>query len=148
LALGADVPFFLFEGAAWATGIGEVLEPFPLPAAWYVLVNPGVAVSTAWVYRNLGLTTPGGVAKMPGFPKTAADLPALLHNDLERVTAAHFPVVTEIKERLLSAGAAGALMSGSGPTVFGVFTGESAARQAAAALPLETGWRVFVVQSM
>jgi 4-diphosphocytidyl-2-C-methyl-D-erythritol kinase len=146
LALGADVPFFLFENSAWATGIGEILEPFPLPAAWYVLVNPGVAVSTAWVYRNLALTTPGTAARMPGFPRTALDLAALLRNDLERVTAASFPVVNEVKELLLSSGAAGALMSGSGPTVFGLFTGEAVARSAAEALAARPGWRVFVVE--
>ena len=55
--LGADVPFFVFGADAWATGIGDVLERVEgLPPVWYVLVNPGLAVSTAWVYQNLGLT--------------------------------------------------------------------------------------------
>lgn len=146
VALGADVPFFLFEESAWATGIGEILRPFPVPPAWYVLVNPGVAVSTAWVYGNLALTTPWAAAKMPGFPRTALELKDLLHNDLERVTIAGFPVVLEIKDQLFSLGAAGALMSGSGPTVFGLFSDEAAARQAAENLAANREWRVFVVQ--
>ncbi len=72
--LGADVPFFIFQQSAWATGIGEKLKPFRIDLpVWYVLVNPGLAVSTAWVYGNLALTSPGPAAKMPGFPKTAGE---------------------------------------------------------------------------
>ncbi len=146
-ALGADVPFFIFGGAALATGIGTELAPVDgLPAVWYVLVNPGVAVSTAWVYGNLGLTTTASVAKLPGFPRTIEELTAQLHNDLEGVTAGHYPQIGEVKQRLLQQGAAGALMSGSGPTVFGVFASEDAARRGAAALTDTPGWKVFVVQ--
>jgi 4-diphosphocytidyl-2-C-methyl-D-erythritol kinase len=145
--LGADVPFFIFSRTAWATGIGEVLEPFDVPLPlWYVLVNPGIAVSTAWVYGNLELTAPGGMAKMPGFPKSAAEVAGFLHNDLERVTVRHHPVLAEIKERLLSQGAFGALMSGSGPTVFGAFQGETEAKKAAESFADENGWRTLVVQ--
>jgi 4-diphosphocytidyl-2-C-methyl-D-erythritol kinase len=145
--LGADVPFFLFEGAAWATGIGDVLEKVEgLPSVWYVLVNPGIAVSTAWVYQNLGLTSGGGAAKLPRFSGTAKGLSSLLRNDLEKVTVSRHPVVEEIKNRLLNNGAAGALMSGSGPTVFGVFAEEGTARRAAEAFSTEGGWKVFVVQ--
>ncbi len=145
--LGADVPFFLFQQSAWATGIGEVLKPFHLPPAWYLLVNPGLAVSTAWVYRNLGLTSPGPAAKMPGFPKAIAGLAGLLHNDLERVTVGRYPLLSAIKEQLLAAGAAGALMSGSGPTVFGVFAREDAARQAGTEFAqAHPDWRIFVAQ--
>ncbi|MFA5515229.1 MAG: 4-(cytidine 5'-diphospho)-2-C-methyl-D-erythritol kinase [Desulfuromonadales bacterium] len=145
--IGADVPFFLFRHSAWATGIGDVLTPFPLPSVWYLLVNPGLAVSTAWVYGNFGLTSPGPVAKMPGFPKTAEDLIRLLHNDLESVTISRYPLLAEIKELLLANGAIGALMSGSGPTVFGVFLQEAAARQASASLAAgNPDWRLFVVE--
>jgi 4-diphosphocytidyl-2-C-methyl-D-erythritol kinase len=145
--LGADVPFFLFQGAAWATGIGDVLEKIEgLPPVWYVLVNPGVAVSTAWVYQNLGLTSVGGAARLPRFSGTAEGLVSLLHNDLESVTVSRFPVVEEIKTMLRNNGASGALMSGSGPTVFGVFAEEASARRAAEAMSAEDAWRVFVVQ--
>lgn len=145
--LGADVPFFLFEQTAWATGIGERLERFPVePSPWYVLVNPGLPVSTAWVYRNMGLTRVRGVARMPRFPRTEEDLVGLLHNDLERVTTARFPQIRDIKSGLLAHGAGGALMSGSGPTVFGVFFSQEKAEAAAEALARESDWVSFVVR--
>ena len=84
---------------------------------------------------------------MPGFPKTAEDLIRLLHNDLESVTISRYPLLAEIKELLLANGAIGALMSGSGPTVFGVFLQEAAARQASASLAAgNPDWRLFVVE--
>jgi 4-diphosphocytidyl-2-C-methyl-D-erythritol kinase len=146
--LGADVPFFLFAGTAWATGVGDRLCAFgAMPPVWYVLVNPDFAVSTAWVYRNLQLTSPGGEIKLPKFPKTVLEVADLLHNDLEAVTIGRFPELAGIKERLLRSGAAGALMSGSGPTVFGVFGDESSARLAATQLATEDGsLRIHVVQ--
>jgi len=145
--LGADVPFFLFGADAWATGIGDLLEKIEgLPQIWYVLVNPGLAVSTAWVYQNLGLTSKIEAAKLPRFSRTVEGVSALLHNDLERVTIGRYPLVAEIKEALVARGAAGALMSGSGPTVFGLFADEGAARRAASELQGNVGWRVFVVR--
>ncbi|ALC17430.1 4-diphosphocytidyl-2-C-methyl-D-erythritol kinase [Desulfuromonas soudanensis] len=147
--LGADVPFFIFKEPAWATGIGDCLETVPsLAPFWYVLVNPGVAVSTAWVYQNLGLTSPGTVARMPGFLETTAGVVRLLHNDLEGVTIPRYPVIASLKERLLGLGAAGALMSGSGPTVFGVFEGVEAARAACEELATVPGWRSFLVRAL
>jgi len=145
--LGADVPFFLFGADAWATGIGDVLEKIEgLPQLWYVLVNPGLAVSTAWVYQNLGLTSKIEAAKLPRFSRTAEGVAGLLHNDLERVTVGRYPLVAKIKDELVARGAAGALMSGSGPTVFGLFVEERAARLAASELQGNAGWRVFVVR--
>lgn len=140
--LGADVPFFLCgEMAAWATGIGERLEPWRgLPPCWLVLVNPGFAVSTAWAYQTLRLTHPPRTTKIPRFPERVADLVPLLHNDLEAVTSARHPEIAGIKARLLAAGALGALMSGSGPTVFGLFAGQAEAESAAAQLADGTGW--------
>lgn len=147
--LGADVPFFIFGESAWATGVGDVLQPLEaLPPLWYVLVNPGVAVSTAWVFQNLGLTSPGDAAKLPGFYGTAQAVVSLLHNDLERVTEGRHPVVGRIKRDLVGLGALGALMSGSGPTVFGVFASESEAREAARKVDARQGWKVFTVQSL
>jgi 4-diphosphocytidyl-2-C-methyl-D-erythritol kinase len=139
--LGADVPFFLCgEMAAWATGIGERLEPWRgLPPCWLVLVNPRFAVSTAWVYGNLQLTDPRGMSKIPRFPERVDDLGGMLRNDLEQVTASRHPEIAAIKARLLAAGALGALMSGSGPTVFGVFAAPAAAEEAAASAR-DNGW--------
>ncbi len=145
--LGADVPFFLCgEMAAWATGIGERLEPWRgLPPCWLVLVNPRFAVSTAWVYQNLGLTHPRRMSKIPRFPVRVGELVQLLRNDLETVTVSRHPEIAAIKGRLAEMGALGALMSGSGPTVFGVFAGQTAAEQAATELARGSGWWTAVV---
>jgi len=149
LRLGADVPFFLYGKTAWATGVGECLQPWPgLPPVTLVLVNPGIAVSTAWVFQNLGLTCPTSTARIPGFPERANDLVRLLHNDLEVVTCHHHPVITTIKERLVASGADGALMSGSGATVFGLFEDPSRAALAAQTLSAETNWWVEVVNPL
>lgn len=140
--LGADVPFFLCgEMAAWATGIGEVLVPWrALPLCHLVLVNPRFAVSTAWVYQNLVLTRCRRMTKIPRFPEKMEDVAALLHNDLEAVTSARHPEIDMIKGRLVEAGAFGTLMSGSGPTVFGVFAEQAVAEDVAAQLAFGTGW--------
>jgi 4-diphosphocytidyl-2-C-methyl-D-erythritol kinase len=149
VGLGADVPFFVFRDAAWATGIGDVLEKIDgLPPVWYVLVNPGVAVSTAWVFQNLGLTSVWGVARLPRFSGTAEGLVPLLHNDLERVTVSRYPVVQGIKDRLAACGAVGSLMSGSGPTVFGIFERQDAAKRACGELDGFQGWKAFVARPL
>jgi 4-diphosphocytidyl-2-C-methyl-D-erythritol kinase len=147
--LGADVPFFLYGQTAWATGVGEQLQPWPgLPPIWLVLVNPRVAVSTAWVFQNLGLTHHRSIAKLPRFPLGTSALVRLLHNDLEVVTCQHYPVITTIKERLIASGAEGALMSGSGPTVFGVFADHGRAERAAEEISGDTEWWVDVVSPL
>ena len=147
--LGADVPFFLYKQTAWATGIGDRLEAWPgLPPVWLVLVNPGLAVSTASVFQNLGLTHHRSIAKLPRFPQGISALVRLLHNDLEAVTCQHHPVVATIKNRLLASGAEGALMSGSGPTVFGLFAERGRAEDAAAAISRDTEWWVEVVSPL
>ena len=147
--LGADVPFFLYKQTAWATGIGDRLEAWPgLPPVWLVLVNPRLAVSTAWVFRNLGLTHHRPIAKLPRFPQGISALVRLLHNDLEVVTCQHHPVIATIKERLIASGAEGALMSGSGPTVFGLFAERGRAERAAAAISRDTEWWVEVVSPL
>ncbi len=147
--LGADVPFFLYDQTAWATGIGECLQPWPgLPPITLVLVNPGVAVSTAMVFQSLGLTRSKSTAKIPRFPERTTALVRLLHNDLEAVTCERHPVITTIKERLVAGGAAGALMSGSGSTVFGVFDEYTHAEQAAQRFSMETDWWVRVVSPL
>ncbi len=146
LRLGADVPFFLFGAPAMARGVGEVLERAPLlPPHWYVLVNPGIEVPTAWAFQNLGLTSLRDEAKLPGFFATADDLAQALRNDLEAVTIARHPLLGEIKQQLCEVGARGALMSGSGATLFGVFAGEEEAQRAAEALSGASGWWVAVV---
>ncbi len=122
--LGSDVPFFILGGSAVATGRGEVLERVKLPGFEYVLVNPGFPVPTAWVYNNLDLTkTPEN--NILFYSKEALTshekLREFLVNDLDAVTIRKYPEVLRLKEMLLESGATAALMSGSGPTVFGVF---------------------------
>jgi 4-diphosphocytidyl-2-C-methyl-D-erythritol kinase len=150
VTIGADVPFFLYDqSSAWATGVGERLQPWPgLPPTTFVLVNPGIEVSTAWVFKTLGLTCSRPIAKIPRFPVRTSGLVRLLHNDLEVVTCQRYPVITTIKERLLVGGAAGALMSGSGPTVFGVFDDQDLAGKVARTLSTETDWWVQVVNPL
>jgi 4-diphosphocytidyl-2-C-methyl-D-erythritol kinase len=135
-SLGADVPFFVANAAAaLATGIGDRLQPAkPLKRCRVLLVNPGFAVSTKWVYENLALTMPGNPYIL-GRDQTRdnyleflpSSQPLTASNDLETVTIERFPELGEIKEGLLAAGAGVALMSGSGPTVFGLFSEEGLA---------------------
>ena len=147
--LGADVPFFIFKKTALAEGIGEQLTAVEeIPSVWLVLVNPNLHVSTAWVYQNLQLTAGKDGDIIPRFYGTVADVCAILRNDLESVTITRYPVIGEIKARLLELGAGGALMSGSGSTVFGVFEDETAARRAAAELAGESRWFVAAVKTL
>jgi 4-diphosphocytidyl-2-C-methyl-D-erythritol kinase len=147
--LGADVPFFIFKESALAEGIGERLTKISeIPKLWLVLVNPNIHVSTAWAYKNLQLTTDIANNIIPLFYKDIDAVCAILHNDLESVTLNKFPQIGVIKERLLRAGAQGALMSGSGPTVFGLFEDEERAGQAASELTLESDWFVRAVQAL
>ena len=122
--------------------------PLPvLPEVAYLLVNPGIAVSTAAVYRSLQLTKGGELANLPRFSVvTKDDLCAALHNDLELVTLQQFPLIAEIKQQLLDQGALGALMSGSGATVFGVYPDFAAASSAGETLAAENDWLVCPVR--
>jgi 4-diphosphocytidyl-2-C-methyl-D-erythritol kinase len=122
--IGADIPFFLCGGPAVARGIGDQLEDFPSLSPWTVLlVYPNAAVSTAWVYKNLNLRLTKDEKKLSNFHFDGRffNVDKHLVNDLEPVTTRVLPVIKEVKRLLLSHGAAGALMSGSGSTVFGLF---------------------------
>jgi 4-diphosphocytidyl-2-C-methyl-D-erythritol kinase len=148
--LGADVPFFIFGDTAWATGIGDrLIKAAPLPRIRFVLVNPRFAVSTKTVYQslNLGLTNQVISYSIPRF-STLEDLIGGLTNDLEKVTLRRHPVLDHIKTLLLENGAHGALMSGSGPTVFGIFTDEGSALQAEKNLGQGNRWSVFGAHSL
>ncbi|HET6419443.1 MAG TPA: 4-(cytidine 5'-diphospho)-2-C-methyl-D-erythritol kinase [Geobacteraceae bacterium] len=147
--LGADVPFFIFKKTALAEGIGEKLSPVEgLPPAWLVLVNPNIHVSTAWVYQNLRLTNGQDDYKLPRFCNKVEDICSILMNDLETVTIERFPVIRDIKETLLGFGAAGVLMSGSGPTVFAVFGAEEEARRCYGKVAEVSGWASFLTRTL
>ncbi len=140
--LGADVPFFLSPySTALARGIGEILSPWPTHPAWYLLLCPEIEISTAWAYHNLRLTT----RREP--PNYEPDQPLWeqgLVNDFEPVIFSRYPVLKELKEELLRAGAQAALLSGSGAALFGVFLTEEEAR-AAQKLFRKKGLRAVVV---
>lgn len=124
--IGADVPFCLLGGTVLARGIGEILKPLPaLPPTWLILVKPPIPVSTAWAYQNLIFK------KNPQHPKTQRVVQGIkegnigkiiphLYNRLEGVSQAAHPEIAHIKRQLQDLGAKGVLMSGSGPTVFGI----------------------------
>jgi len=147
--LGADVPFFIFKKTALAEGIGEALTTMPeMPQAWVLLVNPGLHVSTAWVYKNLQLTNRGALAKLPSLYRSVKDICSIFANDLESVTIPSFPVIAEIKNAMLSHGALGAMMSGSGPTVFGLYQDRETAELARTAITNGTSWFAAVVETL
>lgn len=120
--LGADVPFFLYRRPALATGIGDVLDWVDfVPGYSLVCVKPPVMISTAWVYGSLKLTNRRAPTRLDGLRGEPWKMDGVLVNDLESVTLEAYPRIKEIKSWLMLQGALGALMSGSGPTVFGVF---------------------------
>lgn len=147
--LGADVPFFIFKSTALAEGIGEKLTPLTkTPKCWILLVNPGVHVSTAWVYRSLQLTSGRELNKLPEFFKSIDDVVSILSNDLESVTIPAFPIIADIKTQLMDHGAIGSMMSGSGPTVFGVFKSCEAAEVARSKITNNTDWFSATVETL
>ena len=147
--LGADVPFFIFKQTALAEGIGEQLQVMPpMPSAWILLVNPGVHVSTAWVYRSLQLTNQKTLAMLPKFFDSIDNICQILSNDLEVVTIPAFPIIGDIKSRMLEMGASGAMMSGSGPTVFGLFRDKELAEKARQTLTENTSWYAAVIETL
>jgi 4-diphosphocytidyl-2-C-methyl-D-erythritol kinase len=138
LALGADVPVFIHGRTAFAEGVGEHFTDVTLPAAWYLVLVPGVAVPTLEIFRSAGLRRDTPVI-------AAADWrPGFGHNDLEAVAGALYPEVAHHLEWLRQHG--DARMSGSGACCFVGFAQESAARTALAALPV--GMRGFVAAGM
>ncbi len=137
LALGADVPVCLAGRAVRMTGVGEGLTPVTLPPAWLVLANPGVAVSTADVFRALDRRDNAPMAAVPRL-RDAAELAAFLamaRNDLEAPATALAPVIAEVRHALTAQqGCLFARMSGSGATCFGLFADGLGAAAAARAL--------------
>lgn len=128
--LGADVPFCLMRGTALSEGIGEILTPLKkLPPCQIVLAKPAISVSTKFVYTNLH------VSELPAEAHPDVDrviealeqenleaVAANAGNILETVTCRQYPGIEKIKQRMEEMGALKAMMSGSGPTVFGIFT--------------------------
>ncbi len=138
--LGADVPFFLGQGVAVGRGTGTELTPLSLPAYQYVLLNPGVPLSTRWVYENLDLDR---VTKEAAIAAWDPEHPEhWVKNDLGDVAIRRLPELADLLERLRQTGALTQSVSGSGPTIFGLFATWEAAREAARTLRQSSfqGW--------
>ena len=136
LRVGADVPYCIMGGTALAEGIGEKLSPLPSPPGCFLAVaKPDISVSTKYVYEHLDEE---GVPSHPDIDGMinaleSGDLGGIvsrLGNVLERVTVKRHPVIDELKREMTEGGALGSLMSGSGPTVFGIFSSGAQAREA------------------
>ena len=134
--IGADVPYCIMRGTALAEGIGEELSQLsPMVKCPVLIAKPSISVSTKFVYQNLKLDD---ATIHPDIDlliddikaKSLHDIAAHMGNVLETVTIPNYPVIDEIKKHMLSNGAVGAMMSGSGPTVFGLFDNEDTAKKA------------------
>lgn len=134
--IGADVPYCIMRGTALAEGIGEELSPLaPMVKCPVLISKPSISVSTKFVYQNLKLddtTIHPDIDRLIDDirAKNLYDIAAHMGNVLETVTIPNYPVIDEIKKHMLSHGAVGAMMSGSGPTVFGLFDDEATAKRA------------------
>ena len=135
--LGADIPFCIMGGTALAEGIGEKLSPLPPPPkAALLIVKPPIMVPTQWVYEQLRLDRLEKHPDIDGMIRAlgSGDLKGItecMENVMETVTEKEYPIITEIKNMMIEKGAMNALMSGSGPSVFGVYQEEGAAQEAA-----------------
>lgn len=151
--LGSDIPFAIMGGTMLATGRGEVLEPLdPVPPFWVVLAKPKISVSTAWAYQHYDEQEDGDHPDNAAIRQAIANhdqagIASLLCNVLERVTIKQYPVIAQYKEWMMQEGALASMMSGSGPTVFGLFSAEEKARHAAASLQERTDADIFVCQT-
>ncbi len=151
--LGSDIPFCIMGGTMLATGRGEVLTRLSdMPETWVVLAKPRISVSTAWAYQNYDEQ---GADRHPDNEaiKQAIDrgnrkaVAGLLCNVLESVTIKKYDVIAEYKQMMLDKGAMASMMSGSGPTVFGLAKNREQAESIADVLRQETNADVFVTRT-
>lgn len=137
VGLGADVPYCIMRGTVLAEGIGEILTPLPaLPKCYVLIAKPPISVSTKLVYENLDsheiVDHPDIDGILEGLEEQDIKKVAeCMGNVLEKVTVEEYPVIEEIKNVMKEEGALNAMMSGSGPTVFGIFENKHLARKAA-----------------
>lgn len=131
-SIGADVPLFLYGKPCIMEGIGDIITPIELPHLWYLIVYPNVVLSTKEAYSRLKivLTNIENDIKLMGNFKKIGDIADSLENDLEQIGMAMCPQIKTIKDLLMKTGALGALMSGSGSSIFGVFRSENDVEEA------------------
>jgi 4-diphosphocytidyl-2-C-methyl-D-erythritol kinase len=150
-SLGGDVPFFIHGRPARARGIGDELAPLrSMRRLWVLILYPGFPVSTGWVYRRLSFKLTKGIenTSLNFSARSREELARSLVNDLEKVVFRRYPQVAFLKKRLVQEGAAGALMSGSGSSVFGIFFAGDKARKAFLRLRKEDGIQAYLVRSL
>jgi 4-diphosphocytidyl-2-C-methyl-D-erythritol kinase len=143
--VGADVPFFIYKRAAWAYGIGDRLWPAMIPNDFYFLViTIPLQVSTSWAYKNVRLQLTKDIynIRLSSF-KNGLGLYYLMSNDFEDLVISRFPIIEEAKKALIAHGAGRALMSGSGPTCFGIFQDCVLAEKAYNELKKLGRWQVY-----
>lgn len=153
--LGADVPFFFTGGTALATGTGTKISELPdLQRQWLIIISPNASVSTTIAYASLNapsLTTTDSVSILSSSftePFSGDGSQGPLHNDFEGVIFEIEPEIRRVKVALFDAGAQGALLAGSGSSVFGIFIDETARDYALGNLRCEAGWRVFACNTL
>ncbi len=140
LKLGADVPVFVHGSTAFGEGLGDKLSPLELPESWFLILHPGVVVSTAAVFQAPELTRNSPLLTIPGFLASGG------RNDCELVVRARFPEVAEALDWLGSH--APARLTGTGSCLFAQFDSAAAAERVAARVPERSGWKVWVVRGL
>ncbi|SFH62558.1 4-diphosphocytidyl-2-C-methyl-D-erythritol kinase [Selenomonas ruminantium] len=151
--LGSDIPFCLLGGTMLSTGRGEVLKRLPdLPATWVVLAKPRISVSTAWAYQNYDAQ---GAKEHPDNERIQQEIArgdrkavaGLLCNVLESVTIKKYDVISQYKQMMMQQGAMASMMSGSGPTVFGLAESKETADRIATHMREHTDAYVYVIRT-
>ena len=149
--IGADVPFFIIGRPARARGIGERVKPLELARRlWLVIAYPGFPVSTAWAYHSLSFKLTKNTVKtsLNPYVRPLRGWAVELVNDLEKPVFRRYPKVARLKRKLAEEGAAGTLMSGSGSSVFGIFSSRDKARKVFLRLQRGKGLQAFLVRSL
>jgi len=152
--LGADVPFFLTDSStAYATGIGEKIKSIQTQnKLWFLVIFPGFTVSTAWAYNAINkynlLTKSTKNNIIYNYTLDINTVKSLLYNDFESVVNKRHAEIPEIKKKLLKTGAQGALMSGSGSSVFGIFPDKASAEKARLRFKPDSKQAIFIAQSL
>ena len=152
--LGADVPFFLTDAStAYATGIGEKIKSIETHnKLWFLVIFPGFTVSTAWAYNSINkynlLTKRTKNNIISNYSLDINTVKSSLYNDFESVVNKRHTEIPKIKEQLIKTGAQGAMLSGSGSSVFGIFPDKASAKNASSNFKTDSKQKVFIAESL